>query len=238
MKIKKLLAKIIRVTDISPTAKEVCLSLPEPIDFVAGSFVNVFMEINGEKIRRAYSISSSPKNQKEITLTIRLSPDGVMTPIFWKKDMVGETFEIMGPLGLNTVDKMRSRKIYLFAFGVGAGVVKSITHHFLDRNASDEERVESLVIGTGSRSVYEILYREYFDGLAKRQNNISVLHVVSDSANEAGLPTGFIQDHIEHFDFNNSDVYVCGQEQACNDLVKKINSINPGTCNFFIEGFH
>jgi len=233
MKIKKLTGKIIQVIDLSPTAKEIRISLSEPIDFIPGSFVNVFMNIDGEKIRRAYSISSSQKNQNEICLAIRHTPTGKITPLFWKRNMVGETLELMGPLGLNTVDKMNSEKVYLFAFGVGAGVVKLIADYF-----TEIKKVKKLIIATGSRSEDEILYKEYFDDLANKIEGTSVLHVVTAKTEGSKKPQGFIQDHIGNFDFNDSDVYICGQEVACNDLVGKIKSLNHVGCNFFIEGFH
>lgn len=233
MNIKKFTGEIKNIIDLSETAKEVHIALSEPIDFLSGAFVNIFMDINGEKTRRAYSISSSSSSRGEITLSIRLSPKGLVTPLFWSKDMIGHTVELMGPLGLNTVDKMKHDRVYLFAFGVGAGVVKSVADYF-----ANIKKVGSLVIITGSRSEEEILYKEYFNDLSKNSENISVTHVVSQLPEGATLPKGYIQDHIDGFDFNNSDVYVCGQEKACDELVQKVKLTNPDDCSFFIEGFH
>lgn len=232
MNIKKLTGTVISSADLSPTAKEVTIELPEPLGFIAGSFVNVFMDINGTKVRRAFSISSAPQEQNLITLALRLSPSGVMTPLFWERNMVGTQLEIMGPLGLNTADKMRHKKVYLFAFGVGAGVVKSLAGHF----ASARDR--DLVLVTGSRHEDEILYKDYFDALAAESERVSVLHVVSQPQEGSNVPKGYIQDHLSKFNFDNSDVYVCGQEAACSQLVEKIKSTAPADCSFFIEGFH
>lgn len=153
MNIKKITGEVTGIVDISKTAKEVTIKLSEPIDFISGSFVNVFVDINGEKVRRAYSISSSSSIQDTITLSIRLSPSGIMTPFFWNHVSHGFKLDIMGPLGLNTVDKMNSEKVFLFAFGVGSGVVKSIADYF-----TNIKKVEQLTIITGSRSEDEILY--------------------------------------------------------------------------------
>ena len=68
--------------------------------------------------------------------------------------------------------------------------------------------------------------------------NVFVDHIVSRIREGSSIKKGYIQDYINEFDFNNSDVYVCGQEKACNDLVEKIKSANPNNCNYFIEGFH
>jgi len=233
MNIKKTTGEIISVINLSKTAKDIKIKLLDPIDFIAGSFVNVFIDINGEKVRRAYSISSSSCIKDTINLTIRLSPEGTMTPFFWNNNMIGRTVELMGPLGLNTVDKMKQNKIYLFGFGVGAGVVKSIADYF-----SKIKTIENITIITGNRTEDEILYKDYFDKLVKDFKNISVTYVVSRIHDGAKIPNGYIQDHIDGFDFNNSDVYICGGEASCNDLTNKIKSMNHDNCNFFIESFH
>ncbi len=233
MPIKKYTGKIVASTDLSESAKEILINLSEPMDFIPGSFVNVFININGEKVRRAFSISSSNEDHSNLTFTIRLNPSGAITPLFWNKNMIGEEVELMGPLGLNTTDKMKQNKIYLFAFGVGVGVIKSIADHF-----SKQKNIDNLTIITGSRSEDEILYQDYFNELIKNSKNISVLHVVSKPNIGSNTPKGYIQDHIENLDFNNSDVYICGQEKACNDLVEKIKLKQIENCNFFIEGFH
>ena len=233
MKIKKITGQITKIVDLSPTAKEIFITLSEPTDFIPGSFFNVFIDIDGQKVRRAFSVSSSEKDQKNITFTVRLSPNGTMTPLFWKKDMVGERLELMGPLGLNTVDKITQNKIYLFAFGVGTGVVKSIADYF-----STQPNIQSLTIITGNKTEDEILHRDFFDTLSKKSHNISVTHVISRGPDDSGLPKGYIQDHIDDLNFSDSDVYVCGQESACNELVEKIKTMHPLNTRYFIEGFH
>jgi NAD(P)H-flavin reductase len=233
MNIKRTFGTIKKITDLSPTAKEILINLDTPLDFTAGSFVNVFMNIDGEKVRRAYSISSDYAEQRKISIAMRLSPNGKMSPLFWENDLTGEKIELMGPLGLNTAEKMNSSKIYFFAFGVGAGVVKSLAHHF-----SCSSQAKDITIMTGSRSEDEILYKHYFDELAEKNKKVKITYVVSQSSETTSFKKGYIQDHIDGLDFSKSDVYVCGQESACNELVEKIKTTAPIECNFFIEGFH
>jgi len=244
MKIKKLTGTITKITDLTETSKEVEISLPENLDFIPGAFVNFFMEINGEKVRRAYSITSSDKDQKNVAVSLRLSPGGKMTPLFWQNDLTGTKIELMGPLGLNTADKMKGAKIYLFGFGIGAGVVKSLADYFV--NKSD---IEKVVIITGSRFENEIIYKDYFDNLAKAEgaesvggagghDKVYVDYIISRPTENSTFKKGYIQDHVVTFDFNNSDVYVCGQESACQELVEKVKATNPTGCAFFIEAFH
>jgi NAD(P)H-flavin reductase len=233
MNIKNFIGEITNIIDLSSSAKEIKISLNEPMDFLPGNFVNVFFDINGEKLRRAYSISSSLNDKNNITLSVRLSLDGVVTNYIWKNNMIGKKVEIMGPFGLNTVDKMNHNKVYLFAFGVGVSVIKSVADYF-----SNIKKIDNLVIMTGSRNEDEILYKDYFDDLASKSEKIKVVYVVSKKNEGSTLSEGHIQDFIDNFDFNNSDVYVCGQEKACTELVGKVKLANPNDCNFFIESFH
>lgn len=229
---KRLTAHIAHINDLSKTAKEVVLTLPEDLGFIAGQFVNVFMDIDGTKVRRAYSISSSDNTQSQISLSIRQTLNGVMSPLFWKSDLTDTTLELMGPLGLNTADKMQSERAYLFAYGVGAGVVKSVLDHVIKKGVA-----EKIVVMTGSRSTDEILHRDYFDTMAQEHPHIEVRHVISQPL-EDGFRVGYIQDHLDGIDFNNADVYACGQGVACDSLVEKIKAQNPENCHFFIEAFH
>ncbi len=163
---------------------------------------------------------------------MRESMNGVMSPLFWKSDLTGTSVEIMGPLGVNTADKMHAPNTYLFAYGVGAGVVKSVLDHIL-KNGTPEH----VVVMTGSRSEGEILHRDYFDRIPQEYPFVEVRHVISQP-NTEGFRVGYIQDHIDGIDFNNADVYTCGQEAACASLVEKIKAQNPTGCTFFIEAFH
>lgn len=233
MKIKKLQGTITAISILSETAKEVTVALSEPLGFSAGSFVNVFMNIDGENIRRAYSISSSDKDQQTITLSVRLSPSGKMTPLFWNTNLIGHTLELMGPMGLNTVEKMNRTKTYLFAFGIGIGVVKSIVDHL-----SQRENITSIIIMIGSRNKDDILYKAYFDELTSMNPSITSSYIVANQQEESPYKKGYIQHHIEGLDFNHADIYVCGQEIACTELVTEIQKTKPTDCDFFIEDFH
>ncbi len=228
--IKQITGTITQVEDISPSARVYTITPQESFPFIAGAFVNIFVQHKGKTIRRAFSMSSSDKDD-DFTLTIRLSRNGELTPILWDKDFTRETVKLMGPLGINTADKMHSKKVYLFGFGVGAGVVKSLADHILNRR-----ELKSLTIITGNRSIEEILHKDYFDYIAKN-GKVSVQYVVSDK-DQTQFPTGYIQEHISDYNFDDADVYMCGQGVACDALYEAILKTSPDNCNFFIEDFH
>lgn len=230
--LKKVKGTITNIIDLTPTCKEFTITLSEPVDFIAGCFFNLFIQHNGETIRRAFSVSSSDSVQDTLAFAIRLSLQGVMSPILWNENYVGREIEVMGPLGQNTADKMTREKIYLFGFGVGAGVVKSLAEHHCKR-----KDMKQLVVITGNRSEDEIIYRAYFDAL-KMDARVRVAYVVSQPTTKESLPVGYIQNHIANYDFNDADVFVCGQVVACDALVAEVKTHAPTHCRFFVEDFH
>lgn len=194
--------------------------------------MNLFVEHEGTMIRKAFSMSSSAAESASISLSIRLSPTGELTPILWKENYTGRRVKLMGPLGMNTADKMTSDHVFLFGFGVGAGVVKSLADSIARRPT-----LESLMIVTGNRSVDEILHKDYFDELAENNSKVRVSYVVSDKE-QTSFPVGYIQDHVLDYAYNDADVYMCGQTVACVALEAAIKATNPRNCRFFIEDFH
>lgn len=224
---------ITRVIDLSKTAREVTVTLEEGLPCPPGSFVNFFMDVNGVNVRRAYSVVHADEQAKTITLAIRHTLNGTMTPEFWKEDIIGRTVSIMGPLGANTAEKLSHKTVHLFAYGVGAGVIKAIAEYSLTN-----PRVEQITITTGSRNEEDILYKEYFDAISRASSHVSVRYVISDPINPSYPFKGYVQDYIGDLSFTDADIYMCGQEKACNALKEKIMSMNPENVSFFVEAFH
>jgi len=78
--------------------------------------------------------------------------------------------------------------------------------------------------------------KNFFNNLS---NLFEVKYIISRPKNSnSEYLSGYIQDNIEQYDFNNSDIYICGQEKACNQLQEKILEKKTINYKFFIEGFH
>lgn len=233
MSIQQMKASVRSATDVSPSAREVTLALPQPLNFSPGAFVNVFVTREGKRERRAYSISSDYRNQKEIALSIRRgTSETSLSPVFWETGVEDLEVSIMGPLGLNTADKIEHTKVFLFGFGIGVSVIKSLTQYLLD-----QDDIEEVIVVLGSRTEDEILYKEFFELLAEQDVRLKLRFVLSRPVDAAYPYTGYIQDFVDDFDFNDSSVYLCGQGAACLALRDSIEAKRPKNVQFLIESF-
>lgn len=220
------------MTDLSPSSREVTLGLPEPLGFLPGAFVNVFMNHEGQRMRRAYSVSSDDSKQNEISLSIRKGSAGGMSERFWDENIQHTRLEIMGPLGVNTVDKITATRVFLFAFGIGVSVIKGLLPSLLRR-----DDITQVTILTGSRSEAEILYKDFFQEIAAQDARVSVGFVVSRPADASYPLVGYIHDHVKDLDFQNSTVYLCGPKKACESLRRVIEESPGKASQFLIEAF-
>ena len=233
MSIVKQNGTVTSVTDLTKTAKEVTVTLDEAIPCIPGSFMNTFMEINGVSVRRAYSVVATDTEKKTVTFAIRHTLNGTMTPEFWKADIIGRKMDVMGPLGKNTADKLSKPHVHLFAYGIGAGVIKAIAEYSLKNPV-----VKKMTITTGSRNEEDIIYKEYFDTIALEHPHVSVRYVVSNPLSADYPFVGYVQDNIDDIVIEDADIYMCGQEKACDALIAKINEKHPVDSAFFVEAFH
>lgn len=224
---------ITSATPLSDTAKEIVVTLKEGLNCPAGSFVNFFLMVNGVEVRRAYSVVSFDTEARTLTFSIRKSLRGTVTTEFWKDDIVGRAVRIMGPMGLNTADKLSKETLYLFGYGIGAGVIKAIM-----ASALEKDFIKKIILVTGSRNEDDIIYKEYFESVKVAHPYLSVRYVISEPKDPAYPYIGYIQHHIDDFDFTNADIYMCGQGKACEALTETIMLKNPKNITFFTESFH
>ena len=227
-------ARIHSVTDLSPTAREIVFVPETPLTFLAGAFVNIFIPSEDGPKRRAYSISSDPSDATTFALSIRRVIGGEVSPFFWQPDVIGKTIDIMGPLGMNTVDKLTRPRVFLVGFGIGVSVIKSLAHHL-----STAPHVEELIILTGHRNQTEHLYKDMFEDLAQNDPRISVRTAFSDPhATDDATRKGYVHEHLDGLTFDGSDVYLCGADVPCELFQKTVAALGATDVRYSIESFH
>lgn len=191
--------KIAEVAQLAPDAKRFRL-VPDPVRgtaecalFKAGQYLNVFLDIDGMKVNRAYSISSSPKNAKEgfYELTVKSVGGGLVSNYIFDHWKAGDDAEISGPAGFFTYSPIRDAKTVIGIAG-GSGITPFLS---MARALADGDEAFNLVLLYGSRKADMILCKETFDTLEAKCNKIKVVHVLSDEKAE-GYEHGFVTAEI------------------------------------------
>jgi ring-1,2-phenylacetyl-CoA epoxidase subunit PaaE len=140
--------------------------------------------LDGEEVRRTYSISSSPSDG-ELVITVKRVDGGLFSAHAHANLAAGATLEVMPPAGrFCAPDNGKDGRTYL-AIAAGSGItpVMSLIRHVLAREPNSR-----VTLIYGNRSVESIIFREALDDLKDRYlGRLAVLHVLSRDI-EADVP--------------------------------------------------
>jgi ring-1,2-phenylacetyl-CoA epoxidase subunit PaaE len=204
------------------------LAVPEPLRETfrhrPGQHLVVRAMLDGEEVRRTYSISSDPADP-ELWITVKRVDGGLFSTYAHQSLAPGATIEAMRPAGRFVMpDDNRADdggRIYL-AIAAGSGItpVMALIRHVLAR-----EPASSFTLIYGNRSVDSIIFRQALDDLKDRYlGRLSVLHVLSrDTEADVPLLSGRIDaDRVRRLlplvalPADIDEVYLCGP----GDLIK------------------
>lgn len=192
--------------------------------FRAGQYLSVKVEVNGVKITRPYSISSSPSEalQGYYDITIRKEENGFLTSHIWDTWKVGTKVETSGPEGVFYYEPLRDAKqIVGLAGGSGITPFRSIAKDVIENNLDVK-----LTLLYGSSEEDDIIFYDEFKELEnKYPDKFQMVVVLScDVVTLEGCETGFItSDVIEKYsDVNNGSYFICGPQVMYNFVEKEL----------------
>ena len=158
----------LKVKDIRPETEEcvsVAFDLPEELrkefEFVQGQYLSVKKDLNGEEVRRQYSICSGPSDE-ELRVAIKKVEGGLFSTYANEVLSVGDTLDLMPPQGhfFKTLDDKRTHHYVAFAAGSGITPVMSILKATLEK-----EPDSTFTLFYGNRKTDTIIFREELEAL-------------------------------------------------------------------------
>ncbi len=205
--------KVIRETEL---AVSLVFDKPESgFDFKSGQYLTLRKTIDGQDIRRAYSLSCLPTDD-ELKVTIKQTEDGFFSKHVNQKAHVGEVYEVLPPEGLFTYEAKSndSRQLVAFAGGSGITPIFSILNNMLQN-----EENSRFVLVYGNRDANDIIFKKSLDALADQYpERFELIYVLSDIPDESISPySGLVtrqlieQFNTTYFNLDKVDtVFLCG----------------------------
>ncbi len=196
-------------------------SLSSLFSFKAGQYLTLKAMINGEDVRRAYSLSSAP-HENEWKVAVKKVENGKFST-YAQNLKAGDELEVMAPQGNFTLKSDDVKNYVLYAAGSGITPMISIAKYILKN--SDESTVTMFY---GNRTIMDTVYKDELDAMAAKHSNFRLRYILSREEGDAGMYQGRIDTaKIEELfnkylaDTRINDVYSCGPEQiihAVNDF--------------------
>lgn len=185
--------KVSEVRRETPDSVSVVFDIPAELQdafrFTQGQNITVRATLDGEEIRRNYSICSSPYDN-ELRIAIRQVPEGKFSTYANQLLKKGDVLELLPPTGkFFTILDPRIRKNYV-AFAAGSGITPVIS---IIKTTLKTEPESTFLLVYGNKQRKSILFREELEALKNTYlDRFQLIHVLSRERTESVLHAGRI----------------------------------------------
>lgn len=107
--------------EIGGLAKTVVFDAPD-WDWTAGQHLPIRLVINGEEVRRSYSISVSPDTEDGLRISVKRVKDGLVSNFINDTIKAGDLIEAAAPNGTFTLAPSDTKRRTHYFFGAGSGI--------------------------------------------------------------------------------------------------------------------
>lgn len=191
--------------------------LQSSFGYLPGQYLTMETEINGEKIRRSYSLCSAPHENKW-KVAIKKVPQGKFSTYANEVLQAGDELKVMAPMGNFKLQCHAENKNHYVSFAAGSGITPMLS---MIKEVMDSEPLSEFTLFYGNRNTDSIIFREELEGIKNRYlNRLSVHYVLSKERLMSDIFCGRIDEekcrrYAKAF-FNPTEVhsyYLCGPSQ-------------------------
>ena len=227
--------------DCVSVAFDVPSELSEEYRFSPGQYLTLDSEINGENVRRSYSLCSSPFDG-ELRVAIKQVEGGKFSSWANSDLTVGREMRVMSPDGNFSVKIDTDKKHNYVAFAAGSGITPIYS---ILKSVLEEEPNSTFTLFYGNKTSKSVIFKEQIEALKNTyMERLEVHHVLSREDQGADLLKGRIdetkcEDFSKRF-FDINDVtgyFLCGPEEMINGVSGKLQALGVDKSKIHYELF-
>jgi ring-1,2-phenylacetyl-CoA epoxidase subunit PaaE len=183
--------KIIDIRRETDNAVSLSFELPEALNtafrFKAGQHLTLRTDIDGEDIRRNYSICVAP-HERELRVAIKQIAGGVFSNWANARLAIGDVLDVMPPHGNFTWTFDPARAATYVGFAGGSGITPVLS---LLKTALDSEPKSRFILLYGNRTSNAIMFLEEIAGLKNRyMDRLETYHFLEEEEEDVDLFNG------------------------------------------------
>ncbi|OZI57479.1 1,2-phenylacetyl-CoA epoxidase subunit PaaE [Bordetella genomosp. 4] len=184
----------LRVSSVARNTRDavvVTFDLPEALqsqfEFRPGQYLTLRTQLDGEELRRSYSICSAP-GDGVLRVAIKKVDDGAFSSWANQALQAGQMLEVMPPAGNFTVDFSPEHQRHYVAFAVGSGITPVFS---LVKTALSTEPRSRFTLFFGNRASSSVLFREEIEDLKNLyMDRFSLVYIMSRESQDIELFNG------------------------------------------------
>ena len=214
--------------------------LQSVFQFIAGQYVNIKLTLDGQEIRRAYSICSSPTSG-ELRIAIKSVQNGTFSKFANDNLKAGDFLEVAQPEGKFTFEPHFEKQKNYAGFVAGSGItpVLSIIHLVLE-----SEPKSTFVLVYGNKTPKDTIFHQQLHDLQLQYVGRLFVHYVYSQTKVENELFGRIDKANVNFILNNKHkekefdkFYLCGPEEMITLVSNVLKEHNVADKNIKFELF-
>lgn len=239
--------KVINIVRETADSVSVSLQVPdnlkEEYTYKQGQYLTFKMQVNGEELRRSYSICSSPVEGSELRVGIKKVKDGRVSGFMNDRLKVGDAMEVMVPMGNFYTEMNPSNKKNYVLFAGGSGITPMLS---ILKTVLIKEPQSTLTLFYGNNDESSVMFKKQIDTLATQNaDRFKVYHILNSASLFyprllKGLMTkdkciDLIKTHVSKNADN--EYFVCGPGPMMDNVVAATKELKVSEDKFHIEYF-
>jgi ring-1,2-phenylacetyl-CoA epoxidase subunit PaaE len=207
---------------------EVPPDLREQFRFVQGQHLTLRADIDGEDVRRSYSICSAVQDEV-LRIAVKKAPGGVFS--MWANDGIraGQTLDVMPPMGHFNVPLAPDKRGHYVGFAAGSGITPLLS---IIKTTLSAEPHSRFTLFYGNRSSSAVIFREDLADLKDRYlQRLNLVYVMSREPQDIAILNGRIDEQkanqlLAHWvDLADIDTaFVCGPDGMMQAVSKALQA--------------
>lgn len=177
------------------------------VPYRAGQFITLVFNHHNQEVRRSYSLSSSPDDER-MAITVKRISNGEISRFLLTKVNVGDVLNVVEPAGVFTVKEHTTPKDILF-FAAGSGITPIFSQLKYILNRPGESKLHLIY---SSQSPESILFNnELKELLASYPDRFTITHLLSSEANRlTNIKVEQLVNEQLSFAKDKAEFYLCG----------------------------
>jgi ring-1,2-phenylacetyl-CoA epoxidase subunit PaaE len=239
--------KVAEITHETPDCVSVVFDVPasakNEFTYLQGQYVTLKLNVNGEELRRSYSLCTSPVADTEFRVAVKKVKDGRASTFINDVLKVGDEMEVMTPMGnFHSVLNSGNEKQYIL-FAGGSGITPMLS---IIKTVLKSEPKSKINLFYGNRDEQSIIFKKQIDEIANansaRFTVASVLEHAPAGAN--ALTIGMLTPEkiktllAKYVDLkNDNEFFICGPGPMMENVKSVLNELKVDQKKIHIEYF-
>jgi ring-1,2-phenylacetyl-CoA epoxidase subunit PaaE len=228
--------------DAVSIAFDIPLAIQHEYQFKQGQYITVKLTVNGEELRRSYSICTSPYSEKELRVAVKEVQDGRASTLMNRTWKVGDAVEVMTPMGnFSSILSGNNKKHYvLFAGGSGITPMMSILKSVLYI-----EKQSNVTLVYANRDEDSVIFKTEIEKIvSENSDRVKVLNVYDNPKTQVSdlqkglLSVDRVKAIVENYGGVNADEYfICGPGPMMENIKQALEGLKIAKEKVHIEYF-